>query len=170
MPGSTVVVVLMSGFYVPGLCRGRRKSSPRPRVVADQAALAQDRPRSHAREGPDADARGQQRAVGRGRLGQCGAVPDDGVADGGPRPDGHVAREHGIGADVRTRGHATAGADVERALERRPVLDARLRVHPAAVARDTLERYREAAAQDVAVDLEVLLGRPDVDPVPAVDP
>src|SRR5262249_5866034 len=83
-----------------------------------------------------------------------------------------LAADDAVGANPGARFDDGAFVDEARRLHDRAVFDARLRRDPRRAGRRH-ERRRlpadVAAVHDVAVHLHVLLGRADVDPVPAID-
>src|ERR1700694_56459 len=70
---------------------------------------------------------------------------------------------------ARRRPHAPAAPHVEGRPQLRPRLDDRALVDPAPLDGPSLDADRKTSVQDVAVHLEILRGRADVDPVSAVN-
>ena len=123
------------------------------RVAADVAVAAEDRAVDDARRGRSScSARRSRRRRSRAFV------------------DVASAADHAVRADAR------AGLDHRAVVDEARALRARRRPRPAPRARSTAvprrageRRRREAAVDDVAVHLQVLLRRADVDPVAAID-
>ena len=138
------------------------------RVVGEdrrpRRARRRDRP---GPERPMLHARADERAVDAGVAIRRRCLPDDGVAHPRPRVTRTSATRIGIGADDARRSRRGSPDREEGTFQRRAVLD---HAHPGGSSRRRSrapERDGEAPAQDVAVHLQVLLGRADVDPVAA---
>ncbi len=123
--------------------------------------------RSDARAA-DPDAGAHQAALHVALRGRLGPAPQDAVAQVGPGAHVHVGHQHRVGPEARPGLDHAARAHVEGPVEDRLLRDAGRRVDEALGARRPVEGHREAPVEDVAVDLQVLLGRADVDPVAAV--
>src|SRR5688572_284945 len=96
--------------------------------------------------------------------------PDDGAVDDRVLLDLRLPAEDGIGADACPRLDQHALVDEAGALDDRAFLDAGILGHRRPRAAQAGERRGHVAAvHDVAMDLGVLLGRADVDPVAVVD-
>src|SRR5262245_53732009 len=96
--------------------------------------------------------------------------PDDRATDHRIFVDLRLPSDHGVGADLRAGLDQRALVDEAGSFDGRAVLDACIGRNPGARRSDVAERLSGIpTVHDVAMDLGVLLGRADVDPVPLVD-
>src|SRR6185436_2043844 len=84
-----------------------------PRIVGKTRSLAEDGPGADGDVTPGAHARAEEGALDQCLLADVGSLPEDAVADARPRLHPHARGEHGVGPQLRARGHAAARAHVE---------------------------------------------------------
>src|SRR5438093_13154518 len=142
-------------------------ASGRSRIVGETYPLAENRAGTDDDVAARAHAGAEQSTFDPRVLAHVAAFPQDAVADACARLHAHARGQHGVGTHLGPRGDAAARADVERGAQVRSRLDHRALVHPPSGNSETLEAHGDASAEDVAVDLEVLLGGADVAPVAA---